>query len=172
MRGKLRFAFRACKSGRNIPAYAGKTRRPCCCQRHGTEHPRARGENAASPPLGVSSLGTSPRTRGKPCSSSSFQPDTRNIPAHAGKTGPELWPLQPLTEHPRARGENCSTPRDRRSIRGTSPRTRGKRGLALTGAAAARNIPAHAGKTPKPRTAPRQYEEHPRARGENLHRVG
>ena len=72
-----------------------------------------------------------------------------------------------LTEHPRARGENHLPPTRRRRWRGTSPRTRGKRGKKGGFLAAGRNIPAHAGKTPTLVFPATLGEEHPRARGEN-----
>ena len=51
---------------------------------------------------------------------------------------------------------------------GTSPRTRGKQGAAAIMYGAERNIPAHAGKTPMRGKGCSAYQEHPRARGENI----
>ena len=71
----------------------------------------------------------------------------RNIPAHAGKTPTRRASARRVQEHPRARGENSLLMRSVASTAGTSPRTRGKRGVAELIADTSR--------------------EHPRARGEN-----
>ena len=111
------------------------------------EHPRARGENRGSRPWKDSGPGTSPRTRGKHSRCCGRNHRGRNIPAHAGKTC--------CTQH-----VGCGWP-------GTSPRTRGKLSCTLRGRDWERNIPAHAGKTITVVTPDGEFEEHPRARGEN-----
>ena len=113
------------------------------------------------------SLGTSPRTRGKPAILFGMIASLRNIPAHAGKTayywGPNHW----AKEHPRARGENVLLS-SRCAVRvGTSPRTRGKLTSRYRASHVWRNIPAHAGKTPRNIISESTMQEHPRARGEN-----
>ena len=70
------------------------------------EHPRARGENSADSRVGNPVTGTSPRTRGKHAMIFNQQISIRNIPAHAGKTGPGAHRCRSSPEHPRARGEN------------------------------------------------------------------
>ena len=92
-----------------------------------TEHPRARGENAAHG-------GAAATRRG-------------NIPAHAGKTNIADGGDEINTEHPRARGENRATGFIDLTSRGTSPRTRGKLDKINDELFNIRNIPAHAGKT-------------------------
>ena len=72
-------------------------------------------------------------------------------------------------EHPRARGENFLDESKIAIIVGTSPRTRGKHKIFRVKFAHVRNIPAHAGKTPKGRKCRLTDEEHPRARGENTY---
>ena len=92
----------------------------------------------------------------------------RNIPAHAGKTGIVAPNRVTKPEHPRARGENSSVYLAILRLSGTSPRTRGKREWGKTLLNHTGNIPAHAGKTtlaPQPAT---KWQEHPRARGENV----
>ena len=71
-------------------------------------------------------------------------------------------------EHPRARGENFEQALCVPIAPGTSPRTRGKRWASMVGIKFFRNIPAHAGKTPKVPLCSWSATEHPRARGENL----
>ena len=70
---------------RNIPAYAGKTYGATAELLGGKEHPRVCGENHRTS-FRYHAIGTSPRMRGKPLVGLSLQPDTRNIPAYAGKT--------------------------------------------------------------------------------------
>ena len=66
MRGKQLDDGTHCRTTRNIPAYAGKTyriRSRLCLRR---EHPRVCGENLKPRVLASLTIGTSPRTRGKP----------------------------------------------------------------------------------------------------------
>ena len=73
-----------------IPAHAGKTsaRRP---RRSGLRaHPRSRGENSRTAAIAASTWGSSPLTRGKRTSNILTGPNSRLIPAHAGKTLPDL----------------------------------------------------------------------------------
>ena len=116
--------------------------------------------------------GTSPRTRGKQLNVPNITPSRRNIPAHAGKTL-QLRPRgERAAEHPRARGENVSIAEPFSRGNGTSPRTRGKPSTVPMRNWRRRNIPAHAGKTGYDGSIIHSAEEHPRARGENLRRVG
>ena len=131
------------------------------------EHPRARGENSPGSPGSAGGGGTSPRTRGKPISTSAASGLAGNIPAHAGKTHRGRTKTCRREEHPRARGENNVFGRNLYVISGTSPRTRGKRNRWCRPGVFPRNIPAHAGKTDTRRLPGVAHEEHPRARGEN-----
>ena len=137
-----------------------------------TEHPRARGENAGRNYRTEPRGGTSPRTRGKLQDYLKVVNNRRNIPAHAGKTL-QLRPRgERAAEHPRARGENVSIAEPFSRGNGTSPRTRGKPSTVPMRNWRRRNIPAHAGKTGYDGSIIHSAEEHPRARGENLRRVG
>ena len=89
------------------------------------------------------------------------------IPAHAGKTVFLRSQEGNRRAHPRSRGENGPTEKIAHNAQGSSPLTRGKRGLDLVRGVEDRLIPAHAGKTrflPGGHGAP---EAHPRSRGEN-----
>ncbi|AIN81306.1 hypothetical protein DR71_1117 [Corynebacterium sp. ATCC 6931] len=125
-RGKPGAHRGAAKHGRNIPAHAGKTRKKRRCRYAMTEHPRSRGENGQRLHPVVSACGTSPLTRGKLSMPIDSSVETRNIPAHAGKT--PMFGQKPTrrAEHPRSRGENASSSRRTASMSGTSPLTRGK----------------------------------------------
>ena len=151
-RGKLSSSPGGAFAFRNIPAHAGKTEHANTGGASEQEHPRARGENCGLDFGAGASLGTSPRTRGKHPGAPAAAGLKRNIPAHAGKT---------LVE------------RLRKALGGgTSPRTRGKQRLIHVESPKVRNIPAHAGKTRKPADVHGEFEEHPRARGENHYCAG
>ena len=113
----------------NIPAYAGKTRNktsPAAFSPRVWEHPRVCGENWPVAKSTAQHAGTSPRMRGKrSCFHREAEPH-RNIPAYAGKTACILWVIGVDPEHPRVCGENFALLCVCNSMRGTSPRMRGK----------------------------------------------
>ena len=93
--------------------------------------------------------------------------ETRLIPAHAGKTSSEPLSLASRPAHPHSRRENRPMTIVRPIHTGSSPLTRGKRGVLASDALRWRLIPAHAGKTlSRPLRALRRTA-HPRSRGEN-----
>ena len=111
--------------------------------------------------------GSSPLTRGKQIIEGADPISPRLIPAHAGKTRRSTPLPTAMTAHPRSRGENL-IPRDSMTCAaGSSPLPRGKRPQESVGTAAARLIPAHAGKTPLRRLLQPASRAHPRSRGEN-----
>ena len=90
-----------------------------------------------------------------------------NIPAYAGKTGTPVFTTILVREHPRVCGENNLESIQQKSVRGTSPRMRGKRRGVVAPFSRKRNIPAYAGKTLLT-TGPAHFPwEHPRVCGEN-----
>ena len=167
-RGKPLGAHRRIGTKGLIPAHAGKTiSRKLLSPRPGA-HPRSRGENRSGKPAAGDSRGSSPLTRGKPSSFTTTIARGRLIPAHAGKTRAHTLRSEPCRAHPRSRGENLSS--DSRTFfrTGSSPLTRGKRGVHIAGLALDGLIPAHAGKTPPQRLQLFIPGAHPRSRGENL----
>ena len=109
-----------------IPARAGKTRRrprPGCSTR---AHPRACGENTATPPPWLFDSGSSPRVRGKPSPSTTLRYILGLIPARAGKTGTRSPSPRASPAHPRACGENITRTIEIPVAFGSSPRVRGK----------------------------------------------
>ena len=132
---------------RLIPAHAGKTPTPTVVCPH---HP-----------------GSSPLTRGKRPTAASTPPGDRLIPAHAGKTTRAQMRRRGGPAHPRSRGENAEGWEAGGAISGSSPLTRGKRELLSTCLDNAGLIPAHAGKTRRPRVSLLSQRAHPRSRGEN-----
>ena len=149
-RGKHDDVYIEWEANRNIPAHAGKTVFLGRVFEGQQEHPRARGENDDHASEACHMLGTSPRTRGKRGHWGARGLGERNIPAHAGKTKPQVKAV--------------------RGIPGTSPRTRGKHSIVFLPTKRLRNIPAHAGKTIVWTRLRAQSKEHPRARGENCQR--
>ena len=105
-RGKPGPSARRFRGGRLIPAHAGKTRLRSPWARRCRAHPRSRGENWSAPKLAVGQSGSSPLTRGKLHSCSSFELHAGLIPAHAGKTPRTPWRRRRSRAHPRSRGEN------------------------------------------------------------------
>ena len=130
-------------------------------------HPRSRGENLWAAPTRPPSEGSSPLTRGKLDASACTSMVERLIPAHAGKTGAWVGWHRTIWAHPRSRGENL-TPAGVLVIEGgSSPLTRGKRGLLCRYAHERGLIPAHAGKTGSIVNLHDLCPAHPRSRGEN-----
>ncbi len=132
---------------RLIPAHAGKTFLGVVRGPVGGAHPRSRGENR--------------KKRSKTLS------HARLIPAHAGKT--LLYHTFPglSKAHPRSRGENKEGTVIKNRELGSSPLTRGKQTSLRGDKTGLRLIPAHAGKTRRPRSSRAGGPAHPRSRGEN-----
>ena len=111
--------------------------------------------------------GSSPRVRGKQVQDGGQCAARGLIPARAGKTARAACGRAASRAHPRACGENGVVVMTGRTVRGSSPRVRGKR---HRGGEAARRrglIPARAGKTLDHRPSRLTVPAHPRACGEN-----
>ena len=130
-------------------------------------HPRSRGENLIPTVMQLSSVGSSPLTRGKHLPAHGVPPHAGLIPAHAGKTGGGGVSPVERPAHPRSRGENLGVPCRLRAIAGSSPLTRGKPRAGPRRRRASGLIPAHAGKTARVTRLHRHQRAHPRSRGEN-----
>ena len=89
-RGKLAPYKAQTKQARLIPAHAGKTRSIAGAAGFAQAHPRSRGENRLEIEQTVRAAGSSPLTRGKRVRVISGRLVSRLIPAHAGKTLPDL----------------------------------------------------------------------------------
>ena len=75
---------------------------------------------------GVRRAGSSPLTRGKLGDRVVSGPGDGLIPAHAGKTVPNLGDITQVEAHPRSRGENRLSLVALVRMMGSSPLTRGK----------------------------------------------
>ena len=89
-RGKLSQPARGALSVGLIPAHAGKTAHRWRVHHDRRAHPRSRGENRLAPRPPPTRLGSSPLTRGKRGGRRKGQHVRGLIPAHAGKTLPDL----------------------------------------------------------------------------------
>ena len=155
------------RNDRLIPAHAGKTRSRKLEQLSARAHPRSRGENNIEAIADQAYIGSSPLTRGKPLFDDGVRDRERLIPAHAGKTWMRARTRSCDAAHPRSRGENTLRTLRRCTGLGSSPLTRGKRGLPYATDVPHRLIPAHAGKTAQSHATRRRVAAHPRSRGEN-----
>ena len=117
--------------------------------------------------IGAVRTGSSPLTRGKPSNVAPRRRMRRLIPAHAGKTSSLGTRSPKSTAHPRSRGENGGGLGEDFGGFGSSPLTRGKRGLRPVRGLLRRLIPAHAGKTQDQTARQPRLAAHPRSRGEN-----
>ena len=130
-----------------IPAHAGKTPYRAPSSPDPRDHPRSRGENELGELNQRNARGSSPLTRGKPCSPTPTTPTGGIIPAHAGKTPQTPTERTPRPDHPRSRGENTLRTLQQGTGPGSSPLTRGKPACTIHRAQCIGIIPAHAGKT-------------------------
>ena len=167
-RGKLRGKDRQGSTPGLIPAHAGKTvssaRRPGVVE----AHPRSRGENRSASSSPSFRVGSSPLTRGKPPPTATPRRIRGLIPAHAGKTAARAAAIKSARAHPRSRGENPVGGAFPARSEGSSPLTRGKPARYGQWGLPCGLIPAHAGKTLRPRSRPVALRAHPRSRGENI----
>ena len=152
---------------RLIPAWAGKTNGLAPSPGRGRAHPRVGGENFEETSLLASCPGSSPRGRGKLRLLVPVSINPRLIPAWAGKTISHAPTRTFETAHPRVGGENFRPLPYQTSIRGSSPRGRGKHGFLHYYFIGFRLIPAWAGKTWTLRGSHRRSSAHPRVGGEN-----
>ena len=131
-------------------------------------HPHSRRENIVVSTPTIIRQGSSPLTRGKPRRGHRLAPQSRLIPAHAGKTVPARRPWPPARAHPHSRGENDWRVPSARHSCGSSPLTRGKPPMVSESKFMMGLIPAHAGKTDASPMRWNRHEAHPRSRGENI----
>ena len=116
----------------------------------------------------TTSLGSSPRVRGKPVGLRARAISGGLIPACAGKTSQHRSSLELAWAHPRVCGENAKQLAADFASHGSSPRVRGKQVRAYAGVNREGLIPACAGKTPGRVFLVHVLGAHPRVCGENL----
>ena len=147
MRGKQRAFIENTLKPRIIPAHAGQTDVARWSGNWRTDHPRACGANSRLLQAATTSLGSSPRMRGKHAVAGAARRVVRIIPAHAGQTSGLTYPMPSVADHPRACGANFRVREVVDAYAGSSPRMRGKRLHKRHRGKPVRIIPAHAGQT-------------------------
>ena len=110
MRGKQRAFIENTLKPRIIPAHAGQTDVARWSGNWRTDHPRACGTNSRLLQAATTSLGSSPRMRGKQRLTSIEHFAERIIPAHAGQTAVPTVADGTRSDHPRACGANMRWP--------------------------------------------------------------
>ena len=110
---------------RFIPARAGNRRNMSGCALPMSVHPRAGGEQKASPSAVPKAPGSSPRGRGTEPVAVIFEVEERFIPARAGNRGHRARPDGACPVHPRAGGEQMHDYSKPLTVIGSSPRGRG-----------------------------------------------
>ena len=130
-----------------IPAHAGKTGQGARPSGPWRAHPRSRGENQNGEDTTPPKKGSSPLTRGKLVVEHYVAVKLGLIPAHAGKTRPDVSLSDRERAHPRSRGENFGVELAKLCAQGSSPLTRGKPKGGRHEQLRMGLIPAHAGKT-------------------------
>ena len=153
-----------------IPAFAGNTfptQQPCCLSR---DHPRIRGEHCANSATKIIAKGSSPHSRGTRDIPRGRSGKYGIIPAFAGNTRCMGSGKVGTRDHPRIRGEHSSTRRERSQCVGSSPHSRGTHCALIILHDSPRIIPAFAGNTTNTDYWQPIFKDHPRIRGEHLHR--
>ena len=131
-----------------------------------TVHPRLRGElNLRSDNVSEAG-GSSPLTRGTHQSIDEVRVNARFIPAYAGNSSEPQRFWQPVSVHPRLRGELYRLSKKRFSRHGSSPLTRGTRCDRHQRFNVCRFIPAYAGNSKQQKSEQNATTVHPRLRGE------
>ena len=110
-------------------------------------HPRERGEHLEVRMRARIVGGSSPRARGTQVNAGGRANPARFIPASAGNTSDSLITLDPMSVHPRERGEHAEVVDQDHVEGGSSPRARGTLLAADQAYRASRFIPASAGNT-------------------------
>ena len=171
VRGKQHVTYCPANKPGLIPACAGKTLVSQIVAAPAKAHPRVCGENRTTGHSFTGDSGSSPRVRGKLHITGLVVQSRRLIPACAGKTVGLTTNYYLHQAHPRVCGENKNIARGFGSMKGSSPRVRGKRPPDARELTSHGLIPACAGKTSPLRTLMRGMRAHPRVCGENLHAV-
>ena len=111
-------------------------------------------------------LGSSPLTRGTHQSIDEVRVNARFIPAYAGNSSEPQRFWQPVSVHPRLRGELAKKSIYCSSVPGSSPLTRGTRCDRHQRFNVCRFIPAYAGNSKQQKSEQNATTVHPRLRGE------
>ena len=133
-----------------------------------TDHPRIRGEHRRRPTLSCRTRGSSPHTRGAPSGRPRRKSGRWIIPAYAGSTVSLASIRATARDHPRIRGEHPHVEIVVGREIGSSPHTRGAPPYPSGRRRTTRIIPAYAGSTPGRLHVGHGSGDHPRIRGEHF----
>ena len=166
MRGKVKAEQVAYLQQGITPAYAGKSTFSVLFWKVPRDHPRVCGEKLFNSSSVWSLTGSPPRMRGKgnPGSCICIRPGI--TPAYAGKSGFSPFLALWVEDHPRVCGEKKPRQLMQTSLRGSTPRMRGKGSVKLPRNAGSRITPAYAGKSSSHSQKGCLTEDHPRVCGE------
>ena len=167
MRGTLGISMFSHTNDGIIPAHTGNTSTAMWASACSRDHPRACGEHVGLKLAAVPLSGSSPRMRGTRRRAELMRGGYGIIPAHAGNTCCLHAQSSTHRDHPRACGEHITRTFPAHYGRGSSPRMRGTRIMALSGTITGGIIPAHAGNTCLEAPSHFRQEDHPRACGEH-----
>ena len=171
MRGALLLGVMLRALGGIIPADAGSTTASARTSPTSWDHPRGCGEHGESGSMAASNWGSSPRMRGAPVIVGYANTVSRIIPADAGSTERQNQHTVSSRDHPRGCGEHPQSALGAVYPRGSSPRMRGARVLALGDHPARGIIPADAGSTSPAISLHLEKLDHPRGCGEHPSRL-
>ena len=165
MRGRLPFPVLQHRLAGLIPAGAGQTTRDCCSMLGTGAHPRGCGADAAVAFPMDAAPGSSPRVRGRHRLLARHTAGRRLIPAGAGQTRRMALCFASTWAHPRGCGADVLAATSSATLRGSSPRVRGRRYLPCGCWASGGLIPAGAGQTRRSPKGPSGCTAHPRGCG-------
>ena len=160
-------AFKLARLG-ITPAYAGKSFLAIPFTLQDRDHPRVRGEKKLAQEIMENELGSPPRTRGKVPAQYTARGQDRITPAYAGKRKAPCGEHPEAKDHPRVRGEKCTSVAAARPYLGSPPRTRGKARLLHGPDFPVGITPAYAGKSWTIFSPGYCWGDHPRVRGEKV----
>ena len=152
-------------SHRSIPARAGEPRCPASIHGQSTVYPRACGGTAAKQAIKWESDGLSPRVRGNLNCRVATSIVAGSIPARAGEPSGRPTTNPACRVYPRACGGTVFVNIAALDMFGLSPRVRGNRYGADSGADSAGSIPARAGEPAQPAKHVSEQSVYPRACG-------
>ncbi len=156
--------------GGTTPACAGTTRGPAAACRPQGDHPRVRGDHRNTPATSAWAAGPPPRARGPPARGRPAAGGDGTTPACAGTTGQVLAPLAAVGDHPRVRGDHLPDRLQHLLALGPPPRARGPPGDHRRPVVGQGTTPACAGTTRIGTIWVPGMGDHPRVRGDHLHR--
>ena len=166
MRGKAFLMISPVLRIRITPAYAGKSFQILHYLFIVWDHPRVCGEKAGKQIPRLLHKGSPPRMRGKVLAACLHNLVNGITPAYAGKRcSPAIQPMK-KQDHPRVCGEKLKAIYQRRNVKGSPPRMRGKAGKHKRSKYQRRITPAYAGKRRIPGPAAFLRRDHPRVCGE------